>query len=246
MERYIVSFTSFGKRLEHVEKMLQCIDKQTLINFEVCITLYKDDVKFITPELHHRINNGKLKLIVADIDLGPHLKYFYAMQQNPDAVVITIDDDRYYAPNTIEKLVEMHELHPNDIIANCAIKMRQYNNMLLPLSYWFQRLERNESSMIGLAEGFCGILYPAHIFKDLDKQVNRILKCKYDDDLFLKVLEIEHNIKVTATGNPVTTEANNIQEVMQYNLHNNQNKGNINRNNMCKLFEKELLMGFNK
>lgn len=243
-EKYIVSFTTFGERIKYCEKMIETLKSQSYKDFHIVITLWEGDVKYISENFNRYIENNEIELIVTNDDLKSHKKYFYVMQKYWDKPIITVDDDRYYYPDTIEKLVKFHEKYPKYIVANCAIRLKILNGNLLPLSYWNIRLEENEVSYMAMAEGFGGILYPEKCFNNLEKETNRINKCLYDDDLFLKVLEIEHEIPVVATGNPGShSEDNNIQEMLKYNLHRNQNKDNINRNNMVKLFENELMKG---
>ena len=245
-EKYIVSFTSFGKRVPMIGKMIYAMTKQSYKNFHLVLTLYKDDVKNIDDTILLFLDNDLLELIVADKDLGPHLKYYYAMQKYYDKPIITVDDDRYYGKDTIRCLVEKFEsLNYKSIVSNCAIKIQKRHNRILPYTQWIPfRLKPNEKSIFGMAEGFAGVLYPPKCFSNLasDKFVKGILDCKYDDDLFLKVIGIKQNIPVTQTDMyEKCTERNNITELMKYNLHNNQNKGNTNRINLCYKFEKELL-----
>lgn len=244
-EKYIVSFTSFGPRIESACKMVFCLTKQKYKNFHLVMTLYKDDVKFIGPNMQALLDNGLLELIVADMDLGPHLKYFYAMKKYWDKPIITVDDDRYYSQNVIYNLVDKYEkTNYKAIISNCAIKMQKDNaGKLLPYPNWIKyRLKPSEKSNLAMAEGFAGILYPPCAFNNLDDEVPNILKCKYDDDLFLKTLHIKHKLTVIQVdGMEKYGECNNITEMMAYNLHNNQNRNNTNRINMCTLFAEQLL-----
>lgn len=244
-EKYIVSFTSFGPRIESACKMVFCLTKQKYKNFHLVMTLYKDDVKFIGPNMQALLDNGLLELIIADVDLGPHLKYFYAMKKYWDKPIITVDDDRTYDAETIERLVTKHEaLKYKSIISNCAIIMQKTNTgKLLPYPTWIShRLPENAKSFLAMAEGFAGILYPPCAFKNLENEIPSILKCKYDDDLFLKTLHIKNGLPVTQTNYRLVGETVlNIKEMMQYNLHNTHNAGNVNRVRMCDLFANDLL-----
>ena len=57
------------------------------------MTLYKDDIKNIPEDLKFLIDEQFVELIVADKDLSPHLKYFYAMKKYKENPIITVDDD---------------------------------------------------------------------------------------------------------------------------------------------------------
>lgn len=51
-------------------------------------------------------------------DLRSHKKYYFAMQEYPEDIVILFDDDMFYPKNTIKKLYELYKKFPSDI---CAI-----------------------------------------------------------------------------------------------------------------------------
>ena len=103
--KYIVSFTTFGPRVENSVEMVNALKNQTFKDFKVVMTLYKDDINNIGPKMEKLINDGEVELIVADEDLGSHLKYFYAMKKCPYMPIITLDDDRRYDSKTLEYLV---------------------------------------------------------------------------------------------------------------------------------------------
>lgn len=248
-EPYIVSFTSFGKRIEKAAFMVwYLLTNQTYKNFHLVLTLHKDDVKHIGHDMGLLLRANLLELIVGDEDFGPHMKYYYAMRKYGDHPIITIDDDRMYTPTSIEDLVTKYEsISYPSIISNCAIKMgRTADGHITGYPEWIpRRLDAHEKSYIAMAEGFAGILYPPNCYTEFLDRKSEMLKCKYDDDLYLTTLRIEKKLPVTQScKRPNYTELENISEMMQYNLHNNQNAGDTNRINMCRLFESKLLQAF--
>ena len=249
-EKYIVSFTSFGKRIELSAFTIWLLrTRQSYQDFHLVMTVHEHDVPFIGKQMKTLIAANMLEVLVAAEDYGPHLKYFYAMNKyGSDHPIITVDDDRKYQSDMIEQLVKKYESLPyKSIVSNCAIKMgRTADGHITGYPEWIpRRLKPNEKSYIAMAEGFAGILYPPGVYPDISSHVDDILACKYDDDLFLTTMRIKHKVPVTQSDiHTEYTEDNNVQEMMQYNLHNNQNAGDINRIKMCKLFEKQLLAGF--
>ena len=249
-EPYIVSFTSFGKRVEKAAFMAWfLLSHQTYKNFHLVMTLHKNDIENIGHNMRLLLKANLLELLAGDEDLGPHMKYYYVMKKYGHLPIITVDDDRMYIPNTIADLVNKYETisYPS-IISNCAIKMGRTNDgHITGYPEWIsRRLEPNEKSYIAMAEGFAGILYPPNCYTDCIERKSELLKCKYDDDLYLTTLRIEKQLPVTQSRHrPSYTERDNITDMMQYNLHTNQNAGNTNRIKMCKLFEDKLLPAFN-
>lgn len=247
-EKYIVSFTSFGKRLGLTPKMVYCLLRQTYRDIHLVLTLYREDATHIPDDLQLLVDNDLLEILVADGDLGPHLKYFYVMKKYWDRPIITVDDDRYYSNDLVENLVGTYEtLEYKSVVANRAIKMgKSPDGRMTVYPEWIRRkLKPLEKSYIAMAEGFSGILYPARCFSGLDGYVDDILRCKYDDDLLLRVFETRERIPVTgvrAYGN--INMQYDFHDMMQYNLHNNINREHTNRQNMCRLYEAELLEGW--
>ena len=249
-EPYVVSITSFGKRLDSIGLAIFTLFKQEYKNFHIMLTISNSSVECISYELKLMLleNLVELNVIDDDKDLGPHTKYYYAMQKYGNLPIMTFDDDRCYAPWMVGNLVNKYEsLKYKSVISNCAIEMqRTKTGDLLPYPDWCaHRLAPGKRSFIAMAEGFAGVLYPPNCFADLSTQLTEMMKCKFDDDLWLKVLEIRQNIPVTQSDYVFRSkDAIDIEDAMQYNLHENQNAGNVNRVNMCRLFSQDLLKGF--
>lgn len=246
-EKYIVSFTSFGERLKKIGRCIYILTQtQEYKNIHLVLTIYKNDIKYLTNDVKLLIDSDLLEVLIADEDLGPHLKYYYTMKKYYDKPIITVDDDRLYTSTCLSNLIKKYEsLNYKSIISNCAIKIQKYGNKILPYPEWIPyRLKPNEKSIFAMAEGFAAVLYPEKCFANFNTKEfhDGILECKYDDDLYLKIQGIKNKIPVTQSNHiPGYTEHDNMSDLMQYNLHNNQNKGNINRINLCYKFEKDLL-----
>ena len=251
-EKYIVSFTSFGKRFDDACKMIFGLQKQTYKNFHLVMTIFEGDMKDITPNLQLLIDNDVLEVIIAPENLCPHLKYFYAMKKYWDKPIITLDDDRIYSANTIETLVRKFEsLNYKSIVSNCAVKMTRRGNCLDDRRKWCvpkMRLAPDEKSYIAMAEGFAGILYPPECFKDLDKEIPNIKNCLFDDDLYLKVMGIKNRIPVTQTsfqsGKTHIVNSVELQHAQQFDLAKHNNAPMQYRADVTKRFNDQLVAGF--
>lgn len=224
---FIVSFTTFGPRVENSVEMIKSLDNQTFKDFKIVMTLYKDDVQHIGPKMKALIDSGKVELIVADKNLGSHLKYFYAIKKYGYIPIITVDDDRNYDPKTLEYLIQGHQAllqcGKKGIVCNWGTRMWSSINHVPPMTTW-PLLNLGELSMFGMAEGFQGILYPANCFSDLDKYLPLIEKIPHDDDLVLKAIGVKEKIPVLRSVKPLKDpKQEDIPEMMQYNMHNNEN-----------------------
>lgn len=201
-EKYIVSFTTFAARADDACKMIyNLLSKQTYKNFHLVCTLYKDDVHKVSDTFNLFVENNLFEVIIADENLCPHLKYFYAMKKYKDKPIITVDDDRLIHPRLLEMLINKYEsINYKSVISVSAPIMTKTGNKVNARTAWSRpenRLKPNACSYLAVAEGFAGVLYPANCFDDIDKYLNIIKLCLYDDDICLKAMEIMEHVPVT-------------------------------------------------
>ena len=194
MEKTLVSLTSHGVRLKYVAKTIFSILRQSKV--KVVLTLFKDDVKNITDDLCLLIDNGVVELIVSDIDLGPHLKYFFAMKKYKEWNVITIDDDCLYSSDFLNTLSDYHKRYPNSIITRRAHLMTFTDGKLNRYNNWKMCVKKSTDSRHILPTGVGGVLYPPNVL-DIDSvDIEELKKCFFADDIYLKVLENRKNLDI--------------------------------------------------
>lgn len=74
-----VSLTSYKERMKNVYSVIESICNQTTAPLHICLTLFNEDLEYIPPKLQDLIDRDVVELIVSDIDIRPHKKYFYVM-----------------------------------------------------------------------------------------------------------------------------------------------------------------------
>lgn len=229
--KLIVSLTSYPARFESVQYAIRSILTQTVRPDR--IILYLDDTvkpEQIPAELEALERVG-LEIAFRPLTLKPHKKYYYAMKENPDALIVTVDDDQIYPPDLLEKLCEGHEQFPQCVIAAraheitfCADgKIKSYNT-------WKMHSKKvGKPSMLLCATGVGGVLYPPHCMH------GELLRCDListlspsADDLWLKVMQVLQGTKVVVCDKTLwgrTFEVTDSQETaLNYeNVGNNQN-----------------------
>lgn len=204
-DNIIISLTSHGNRIKYVSRAIFSVINGTYKNVKIVLTLYKDDICNITNDLKILIDNNIVELIIADEDLGPNLKYYYSMKKYSDKLIITIDDDNIYSSDLVISLLNTHYKFPNCVCARrthliCCDK----NKNALDNSYFIQEYKRNlNPSKILYASGVGGVLYPNDFFNlaHIEDNKSLIYDIKYNDDIFLKVMEIKNNIQVVYAPN---------------------------------------------
>ncbi len=193
----IVSLTSHTKsRLEQLPKFLfNSLLKYNKTNFKVVLTLYKDDIQYITKDLQALIDNNLIELIVAEENLKSHLKYFYVMQKYKNLPIITIDDDIIYPVKMFEYMLEEHRKNPNVVLCRSCQQFTYTNNEINNTKQWLWN-PINDIAHINHAEGYAGILYPPNCLNISNNLIPEIYDTIMSDDIYLSILEIRNRIKV--------------------------------------------------
>ncbi|NJP41557.1 glycosyltransferase family 2 protein [Oscillospiraceae bacterium HV4-5-C5C] len=192
-EKIIVSLTSFPARFESLHLVIKSILCQTLKPDR--LILYLDDIVLpeMLPESLTVLKKYGLEIEYRPCNIKPHKKYYYAMKEHPESIVVTIDDDIMYPNDLISSLYECHKKFENCIVATRSHrilfdadgKLRKYND-------WKWTDENTyEPSMKLVATGCGGVLYPPHCMSDTLFNLELIQKLSlYADDLWLKVMQV--------------------------------------------------------
>ena len=188
-KRVIVSITSFPARINNVWQVIESLihqDRQPDI-----ILLYLSKVQFPNtygdlPAKLIKLQQRGLQIIFVDGDIRSHKKYYYAFKEYYNDLVITVDDDVYYHPHTIDVLYKEYIKHPRNIIANNTTVIRYKDNVLLPYLTWGGECSDSENL---LQIGIGGVLYdPSLLFDDVFNIDLAIQLCPLADDIWLNVM----------------------------------------------------------
>lgn len=198
---FIVSMTTYKPRLfeKNTIKILSALlDQKTSKKFKIVITLYKDDVQYVSKELQKFVKDHNIEILIADKNLRPHLKYFYAMKKYRDKPIITVDDDCLYYDDLFESLYRSYEQN-RDVVSARRVHLMKYfkNGKCIPYNYWDHEYTKLKSpSFHLLATGVGGVIYPPDILKISDSDLAMINQSITADDIFLKWKENLLKVKV--------------------------------------------------
>ncbi len=202
-QKLIVSLTSYPARIGTVELVLDTIYKQSYPADEIILWLAEEQF----PEKEKELPGNLCKLIAEKRlmlkwceDLKPHKKYFYAMQEYPNDLIVTIDDDVLYPEYLLENLYQSYLRHPNAVSAmRTHLMVLNENGKIMQYKDWIKETDvcLDEPSMQLFATGVCGVLYPAELFqKELFDKDAIMESCLWADDLWLKAIELVSDIPV--------------------------------------------------
>ena len=191
---YIVSLTSFPARIKTLHIVIESLIRQSQKPDRIILWLSKEQFEgkeVLPPYLLEQENRG-LEIRFVDDDLRPHKKYFYAMQEYPEANIITVDDDIFYPPYMIERLVKTHHKYPTCICCNRAVDFTFENDVLKSYLEW-NPVDKKMATMPNfkiLPTGVGGVLYPPNsLNKELLFNTDIIKKtCLNGDDLWLNLM----------------------------------------------------------
>lgn len=198
-EEVIISVTTYKKRFEDVKLAIKSLGFQTKKVDKVILYIDNFEDEKIVKECFSEIIEYGVDIIRVPDDLKCHKKYYFAMQNNPNAVIITIDDDCIYWPWTISSLLKTHKKYPQCVCARRVSKITyNKNGEINPYNSWQQSHMRElKPSSLLLATGVGGVLYPPHILPDETFDIDAIKKyCYCADDIWLKVMETINNIDI--------------------------------------------------
>lgn len=201
-KQVIVSLTSFPKRIPTLHLVIECILRQTVKPDRIVLYLTQSQVPDIDnlPKSLLGLQKRGLEIKLCPDEIRSHTKYFYAMQQFPEDIIITVDDDLFYRTDLIESLLKNHENHPNAIIANWTKEIIPGKTKYTEWSdNHFPQIPHKNNRQLILGVG--GALYPPHAIDEDAFDVEAIKSLSLTaDDVWLTAMARKKNTPIYFTG----------------------------------------------
>lgn len=167
-ERVIVSLTSFPDRINTVVKTIKTLLVQTMKPDEVVLWLAPEQFPNKENDLPQELLELRKYGLTIDWceDIRSYKKIIPTLYKYPNAVIITTDDDIYYAPDTVETLYKSYEMHKNEIHAHRCDWLKVNNGQIS----WEKTRElyldkhRGCASFHNRLTGYGAVLYPPKCF----------------------------------------------------------------------------------
>lgn len=203
-EKIVVSLTTFPKRIESAGIIISLIMQQTMKADKILLYLSQEEFPRgmcgLPKIIKEEIKKG-LTVVFVEGNLRSHKKYFYAIKEFPNDIVITVDDDILYPKNLIETLISRHNKFPDAVIANAAHSLLKNGE---PINEYRDLDEAKETEMpkhCYQALGAGGILYPPHcMHKEIFNRDFVIKNCLTSDDIWLKAMQLMNRTPVLTTN----------------------------------------------
>lgn len=209
----IVSLTSYPARINTVHITIQSLLAQKTLPDKIIIWLCESDFPNREKDLPKSLKEKlafDVKIEWVKDDLKPHKKYYWALQKYSNANIIIADDDLIYRNTMIQQLLQFHEKYPDAVIASRTHYITlDDSNHVLPYDQWIYEAPHYNKDLVGkpsfqlFATNGAGTLYPPSVIKKIvpflcNKEfITRY--CLTADDLWLKVTQLDSNVKVVAS-----------------------------------------------
>lgn len=229
-QKIIISFTTFGKRIDSVYLTIESIARQTLKPDVVILWLAENEFNKNTIPIHlQKFENRGLTISYCK-DIRSYKKLIPTLQKYPDDIIITIDDDIIYPITLVEKLIQNHKNYPDSICCNRARKIiLDKNNNPTPYNSWPQAYQSVSPSFELIPIGVGGVLYfPGCFNTDIIKEELFTKLAPTADDLWFKILAQKKGTKTMVFNDLdhsdyIPLGSSNFNSLAEQNVGNNMN-----------------------
>lgn len=202
----VVSLTSYPARLPQLHLVIRSLLHQKLAPREIVLYLGNDTRDEDIPSSLRELEKYNFTIKTGYEDLKPHKKYFFAMAEYPDDVVITIDDDVIYDKDFVQDLYNCYKKYPGCVASRRVHRMIQdtLGNIKSYNDWQWECTQILEPSHQLFSTGCGGALYPPKVLPPETFDAAAIkAHCLNTDDIWLKFMELKADVKVVFTNSKV-------------------------------------------
>lgn len=170
--KLIISLTTIPNRIDKVWITIESLLRQTYKPDQIILWLAEEEFSGIElPEkLRRQIKRG-VEIRYCD-NLKSYKKFYYTMKENPDAYVITVDDDVIYSETMVKALVKTYRKNPGNVICHRSHLIKKRSTSCVPYDSWIKYEKRGKIRCNAVYANFFtsggGVLFPIFL---LDKKV---------------------------------------------------------------------------
>lgn len=228
-KQLIVSLTSFPERINIVVKTIKTLLNQTLKPNMLILWLAKEQF----PNKENDLPKELLELRQYGLtiewcnDIRSYKKIIPTLNKYPDSIIITTDDDIYYAPDTVETLYKEHLKYPQEVLAHRCDWLKINGDVIS----WEKTRElyldkhKNQASFKNRLTGYGAVLYPPNCFyKDVCNEdlIKELLPTH--DDVWLWAMTVLNGFK-TRLIKGYSESINYVENSQQFGLCKTNKKG---------------------
>lgn len=202
--KLIISLTTIPKRIDKVWITIESLLRQTYKPDQIILWLAEEE--FADVELPERLRQQiKRGLTVRYCDnLKSYKKFYYTMKENPQAYVVTVDDDVIYAETMVEELVKTYRDNRGNAICHRSHMIKKRNGKCAPYNDWIMYEDRGRIRCGAVYSNFftgcAGVFFPVFLMdkRVLEKEIFMDI-APTADDVWLNLICWVSGIKVKNT-----------------------------------------------
>lgn len=168
--KVVVSLTSFPQAIPYAIQAITSILRGSVLPDKLVLYLtFSQFAENSIPEELTKLSESQpiFEIRNYDDDIRSYRKLIPALNDFPNDIIVTIDDDVAYHADMLKQLLQMHANHPNAVLAHRAKRIKPG----LPYRKWKKfrwyhfLFKRINSSFLNIQTGVGGVLYPPHCLK---------------------------------------------------------------------------------
>ena len=199
-KRLIVSLTTFPKRIMRVWIVIESLLRQTHKPDKIILWLSREQFPSLAklPKvLLHQQERG-LEIRLCHGDIKSHKKYFYALKEFPEDILITVDDDIIYPTTMIALLVELSKKYPSTICCHRARVIKQIDEKSISqYKEWNEAKNQAPPGFNFFLTSGGGALFPSHSLHSEVLNESVFMKlCPFADDVWLNSMSRLNNTQI--------------------------------------------------
>lgn len=223
----VISLTSYPARINTLAATISTLLSQTIKPDQVILWLAESQF----PQREQELPRVLLRLIKFGLtikwcdDIRSYKKLIPTLNEYPNTIIVTADDDVYYHPDWLKTLYDSYLEKPYAVHAHCVrnVYLSPSKDVFAPYSSWKHDNTMGRARFSALQIGVGGVLYPPHCFHSdiLDETLFTRLAPNADDLWFwaMAILAETPIIRVKNAMMPaVNYRANTTQSLCKQNL----------------------------
>lgn|GEM_PF-3942587 len=236
--RIIVSLTSHGKRLKTVYLTIKSLLYQTRKPDEIVLYIDEDsDIDRIEQE-EYLLSMG-VKIVRGVENLKCYTKYYYAMTEYRNDLIITVDDDFFYDDMLIDDLYMAHKQFPNTVICRYGERIKYVDGMVAPYEEWNDGKQSSSPENQICVKGFAGVLYPVGEYREMMLDKSEFLRLSpLNDDLWITTCLQEQGIFCFTLGKKPIWVIDETQEIGLWNSEKTPQRNDKYVKNICQKYNR--------
>jgi hypothetical protein len=163
----IVSMTSHPARIRNAWMALESLLRQDLRPIRIVLTLSEEEFPSRRlPKVYRRLMKRGVEVLWTPKNIRSFKKLLPVAAENPSSTIVTVDDDKLFAPDRIAAVVTASGAHPEAIVGAQGWEMRTVSGRLEWSNGWERADLNTPSDAIFLTSG-TATLYPPGSLSDV-------------------------------------------------------------------------------